>query len=141
MKENAQDVRLHRFLSPRKSVLLGEQAQTNLIFMHGVNGVPIRGYTDTSQLTKQEIARLKTAWDIHIRVFDISDEKGVELYERLMTAASTKPEHVRVLREEWPERFGVDHWNVVIKWGECYLQSSTYRGIRMSDGNPLGDKG
>ncbi|MFA7114959.1 MAG: hypothetical protein WC214_05810 [Candidatus Omnitrophota bacterium] len=104
--------------------------------MPGFQGVPIRNVKSRGAMTREDVSKLVVTWDIHFKIFDMSSPGDVATYERLQTAAATLGQHVRVIKETYPEGFGKEHWKIAVKWGERYLEPQPYKGVRVYAGSP-----
>ena len=109
-----------KFSAPSKSDAVSVK-KPRLVFLPGFNETPVRGAPD-GILPPEVLRTYKEHWDVHFRIFDLSDEADTAAYERLMTAAASNA-WVRVFKELTPESVGQDgNWKIGVKWGEKFLE-------------------
>ena len=131
----------HVFRPPSDSAVLPETTpDPNRMLLPGWKGVPVRNFSDKDLkgATPEVLDRLPVTWDIHFRIFNMADDDDRKAYETLESAAASMHAHVQIFREIIPDNFGDGNWKIAVKWGEKYLEPNPYKGVRISDGNPLG---
>jgi hypothetical protein len=141
---------------------LHPELKNRVILFPGIGDVPMRNFSGMEQAMEMiRIKRTVITWDMHARVFDLSNPTQHMAYDLLHSVARSNPAHVWItdptieclgldaINRQHPTvdcaaakralmgEFGNDNWKILVRWGERYVEPLGPIPIHRL-GNPLG---